>query len=136
MSSIKSARIAVVYSVFVYLLWNVLGSSRPATTDHTSAISDRAGLSTQPVLDHLACQNLSGADETLAVLRTGSTEPVNRLAIHLLTSLRCFSNHLVFSDFEEDFHGEQVLDAIADVSSDVLSNHPDFELHRRLRQHG
>lgn len=88
------------------------------------------------MLDHLACRNLPGAEETLVVLRTGSTELVNRLTIHLSTSLRCFSNHLIFSDFEEDFHGEHILDALADVSPVILSNNPDFELHRRLRQHG
>lgn len=84
----------------------------------------------------LACHSLPGANETVVVLRTGSTEIADKLPIHLSTTLKCYPNHLIFSDYEETFHGEPVIDALASISPDVLETHPDFELHRRLSRSG
>lgn len=72
----------------------------------------------------------------LIVFRTGSTELEDRLGIHLSTSLRCFPNYLIFSDYEEHYNGEHILDALADVTPEILANNPDFELYRRLQQGG
>lgn len=82
------------------------------------------------------CSNLRGAKDTLVVLRTGSTEIDDRLLVHLSTSLRCFSHYLIFSDLEENYHGERVIDALSSVSDDIKANHEDFDIYRRLQQHG
>jgi hypothetical protein len=84
----------------------------------------------------LPCHSLPGANETVVVLRTGSTEIADKLPVHLSTTLKCYPNHLIFSDHEETFHGETVIDALASVSADILETHPDFELHRRLSRSG
>ncbi|GAB7326477.1 hypothetical protein MBLNU13_g10475t1 [Cladosporium sp. NU13] len=67
---------------------------------------------------------------------TGSTEIDDRLLVHLSTSLRCFSHYLIFSDLEENYYGEHVIDALCSVSDDIRANHEDFGIYRRLQQHG
>ena len=84
----------------------------------------------------LPCSNLEGANHTLIVLRTGSTEIDDRLLVHLSTSLRCFSHYLIFSDLDEDYHGEHIIDALSSVSDDIKADHEDFEIYRKLQQHG
>jgi len=121
------ARSALAFTLGVmYLLWHVVGLGR-IKTDHTLQISDQY----RPTP---SCHNLPGADATLIVIWTGSTQLANGQA-HLPPSLRCF-DHLIFSDFEETYHGEHVFDAFEDVSIDILENNPDFEFHRRLRTGG
>lgn len=112
------------------LLWYVNGIGR-TTTGRIFHTSD--GLSSPT---YLPCRRLPGVDETLVILRTGSTEMVNRLTVHFATSLQCVPNHLIFSDLDEQYHGEHILDALEDVSPAILENNPDFELHRRLRKGG
>ena len=133
MLSIKRARIAVAFSLIaLYLLWNLGGLDCENQDYLTTTTNNRASI--PPA--QLPCRNLPGANETLVVLRTGSTELVNRFDVHLSTSLRCFVNYLIFSDYEEDFRGEHILDALADVDPGILDYNPDFELHRRLSRHG
>jgi hypothetical protein len=79
---------------------------------------------------------LAGGDETLLILRTGATEIAERLPIHISTSLRCFPRHIIFSDYEETFLGEQVFDALESVDPNIVSENNDFELYRRLKQDG
>jgi hypothetical protein len=82
------------------------------------------------------CWGLQGADDTVVILRTGSTELDDRFRVHLSTSLRCFPNYLIFSDVEETYHGEHVLDALSTVDDDIRANHPDFDLYRRIQSQG
>ena len=110
----------------LYLLWHLVGLGHKS---HTFPTFDH---STPP----LPCRSLPGANETLIVLRTGSTELASRLPTHLSTSLRCFPNYLIFSDVEETYHGEHIFDALENVSSNIQETNPDFELHRRLRKGG
>jgi hypothetical protein len=93
-------------------------------------------ISTPTKTTELPCHQLPGANETVVILRTGSTEIADKLPVHLSTTLKCYPNHLIFSDHEETFHGETVIDALASVSPGILETHPDFELHRRLRRSG
>lgn len=125
------ARIALAFAfTALFLFWNITGIES-VTTSRFPLNSDRS-----PSPAQLSCSHLLGADETLIVIRTGSTELVNRLTVHLSTSLRCSPNYLIFSDFEEQFHGEHIIDALADVSPGIRETHPDFELYRRLRKDG
>lgn len=84
----------------------------------------------------LPCHGLAGANDTVVVLRTGSTELKDRLPIHFSTTLRCYPNHIIFSDYEEVVHDELIIDALETVSAEILEIHNDFELHRRLRRLG
>jgi len=43
---------------------------------------------------------------------------------------------MIFSDYEEIYNNETIFDALESVSPDILANHEDFALHRRLKQDG
>lgn len=85
---------------------------------------------------HLPCRSLPGANDTVVVLKTGSTELKDKLPIHFSTTLRCYPNYLIFSDHDEYVQGEHVIDALEDVSDQIKENHNDFLLWRRLRDSG
>ena len=87
-------------------------------------------------LNDLPCRHLPGADEVLVVLKTGSTEFEDKLPIHLTTTLRCYPNYLIFSDWAETYRGEQILDALEFVSPSLKEFHQDFGLYRRLHRAG
>jgi hypothetical protein len=84
----------------------------------------------------LPCRELPGANDTVVVLRTGSTEIADKLSVHLSTTLNCYPNHLIFSDHGEIFQGESIIDALESVSADIVEGHSDFELYRRLKRSG
>jgi hypothetical protein len=113
--------------VALYLLWGIADLGGPSTMQ----VSDQP--SPQP---ELKCKTLLGADNVLVVFRTGSNELDDRLAVHFSTSVRCFPNYLIFSDLEEDCAEEHIVDALAQVSPEIIENHADFELYRRLRKEG
>lgn len=85
---------------------------------------------------HLPCWTLPGADSTLVILKTGSTELEAKLPVHLSTTLQCIPHSLLFSDAAEVFRGRTVLDALESVSPSLKDTNPDFELCRTLREHG
>lgn len=71
------------------------------------------------------------------VIKTGSTELSDRLPIHLSTTLRCYpKKSMIFSDYEEDYQGEHIYDALESVDLEVLASHADFALDRHLVQNG
>lgn len=84
----------------------------------------------------LPCRSLPGADDVVVILKTGSTELKDKLPIHLNTTLRCYPNSLIFSDYEEIFHSSHIYDALEFVNASIKNAHPDFELWRRLQKHG
>ncbi|KAK4506064.1 hypothetical protein PRZ48_004029 [Zasmidium cellare] len=84
----------------------------------------------------LPCSLLSGANDTVVVLKTSAAEIEDRLPIHFDTTLLCYPNYLIFSDYAEKFQGYPVHDALATVDKSFRTSHPDFELWRRLQKHG
>lgn len=124
----KRTRIISVACLFlgvsVWLFWNT------SSTDVT--LPSVAGIS-KAVLP--PCKHLAEIHETLFILRTSATEIADRIPTHISTSLRC-TQHVIFSDYAETFLGERVLDALESVDPDIVANNSDFELYRRLKQHG
>jgi hypothetical protein len=130
--TLRFRRFALVLAFFIGALiyWTALPSTRgpewwpdlhlPSFTSHHTP-------------DDLKCQSLKGANETLVVMRTGSTELAAKLSVHLDTVLRCFPHKLLFSDTAEIFNGHTVLDALESVSSTVKETNEDFILYNRLR---
>ena len=84
----------------------------------------------------LSCRSFAGRDETLLILRTGATEIENKFPVHTATTLRCFPHRIIFSDYEEDFLGERILDALEFIDPSIAAHHDDFELYRRLKRNG
>ena len=81
------------------------------------------------------CRHLVDDHETLLVLRTGATEIADRIPTHIGTTLRCYPNHVIFSDYAETLLGERVLDALESVDPVIIANNKDFEVYRRLKEH-
>jgi hypothetical protein len=82
------------------------------TFSPTSSSSFQPTGGTSTAVRSLPCHDLPGGQETLFVLQTGATEIAERLPAHISTSLRCFPNHIVFSNHEEHFDGESPPDAL------------------------
>ncbi|KAI4723550.1 hypothetical protein E4T48_00029 [Aureobasidium sp. EXF-10727] len=81
-------------------------------------------------------KNLPGSNETLVIMRTGSTELQDKLTIHLATTLLRYPNAIIFSDYEEDFQDRHIIDALEGVSLHLKETSPDFDLWRRLKHYG
>ncbi|KAK5137125.1 hypothetical protein LTR08_000630 [Meristemomyces frigidus] len=79
---------------------------------------------------------MARADETLVIMKTGSTELGARLPVHFSTTLQCYPHRLLFSDSAEVLSGQTILDALESVSPALKETNPDFELYRRLRDQG
>jgi len=108
-----------------------LGGVLPVPKNVTSRIWQKPGVD-----QRLPCSQLPGADEILVVMRTGATELEAKLPVHFNTTFLCYPNYVIFSDDEEDFEGHHIVDALKYVSPDTQASHPDFDLWRRLQQHG
>ncbi|KAI9789380.1 MAG: hypothetical protein M1835_001708 [Candelina submexicana] len=81
------------------------------------------------------CTGFPNAEDILIVMKTGATEAYDKLPIHLLTTLRCTDNYLVFSDMEQDIGGYHVFDSLDEVDPSFANNHKDFDLYRRLKEY-
>lgn len=87
-------------------------------------------------IPYLPCQDIPGAEDILLVLKTGATEIYEKLPAHLLTTFRCAGDVLLLSDYDQDIGAYHVYDILADVSPEIVDQHPDFELYREQRQWG
>jgi hypothetical protein len=99
-------------------------------TDQLDEVQEEPGPPNPP------CWNITGSDDTVVILRTGSTELEDRFRIHLSTSLRCYSHSMVFSDLEESYHGQHIFDALDTVNETIKAHYPDFEIYRRIQTQG
>ncbi|KAH0075934.1 glycosyltransferase family 31 protein, partial [Aureobasidium melanogenum] len=77
-----------------------------------------ASLLVQPTDEHY--KHLPGANETLVIMRTGSTELQDKLPIHLATTLLRYPDSIIFSDFEEDFENHHIVDALENYGRTIL----------------
>jgi hypothetical protein len=106
------------------------------TFSPTSSTSFQPASGTSTAVRSLPCHDLPGTRDTLFILRIGATEIADRLPAHISTSLRCFPNHIIFSDYEEQFDGERVLYALEFTDPQIIANNQGFELYRRLQRDG
>lgn len=106
-------------------------SSSDIAPSHTS---DSAAVSTPSA----PCQSLQGLDDIFLVVRTGASEALEKLPIHLETTLRCLPNESygIWSDLEETINGYHVADALDEVSPSIVSQHADFKYYQRLKEGG
>jgi hypothetical protein len=111
--------------IFVHLrldFWSVLDNVSPVPQ------------SKDEIAEPLCCSKLPLANDTLVVMKTGSTELQDRLPIHFNTTMRCYPNYAIYSDVAEEFHGHQILDSLEDVDPEIKASHDDFALYRELQQ--
>lgn len=120
-------RLTVATFICGLLLWHVWFTA----SDNTTGASNTPSPAPQRL-----CSTLPGANDTLVVLKTGSTELEDKLPVHLKTTATCYPNYMIFSDHEEYFQGNHVFDALESVDKGIRETHPDFELYRRLKEQG
>lgn len=124
---------SVVLLFFFYLSHN----TNRHTAGHQQPQDARVGSIAQSThTGELPCRSLSGADDVVVILKTGSTELRDKLPVHLNTTLRCYPHYLIFSDYEETYKSEHIYDALEFVNWSIRHRHPDFELWRRLQKDG
>lgn len=124
---------AVILSTLTILL--VWHSQQPVgrivyDTLHSSAKSDAED-------ETPACRQIPGAEDVLVVMKTGANEIEDKLTVHLNTTLSCYPNHVIFSDYEEDLAtGQHVFDAFKYTRTSIKETHRDFALWRKLQSEG
>ena len=131
--------VLVAFGLCIILFWYFRGDSSPAPAGRGGTSNHKAVTPAKDVLQSegdLPCRKLPGAEDVLVVLKTGSTEFQDKLPIHLNTTLRCYPNYLIFSDYAETYHGVPILDALEFVDPEVKENNKDFEIYRRLQEGG
>ena len=71
------------------------------------------------------------ARNTQVILRTGGSEPLNRIHAHLATVLSQVpsENLLIFSDLEEEIDAHHVHDVYTDISEQERALYPEFRLY-------
>ncbi|KAI8933910.1 hypothetical protein NX059_009603 [Plenodomus lindquistii] len=84
----------------------------------------------------LVCPRSSLIDDVLVVLRTGATESLEKVPVHLRTTLRCVPHFTIVSDMSESISGHAVHDVLASISDSTKQTHDDFKLYNHLHKHG
>lgn len=84
----------------------------------------------------LPCSELEGASDVVFIIKTGATEVDEKIPVHFNTTLRCFPNYLLFSDFGENYQGHTIYDALGEIVDQVRLDNDDFDLWRRLHEKG
>lgn len=82
------------------------------------------------------CLSLPRAENAVVIMRTGATEVQDKLPIHFNTTFKCYTDLIIFSDYEETFQGHLVHDVLANVDKKIKAENDDFEIYRRLQKEG
>lgn len=82
------------------------------------------------------CSKLPVESDILLVLRTGATEALEKLPIQLETTLKCVSDYVIYSDFEEDIQGHHIYDVLDQVNDTLKDTVPEFKLYNQLHASG
>lgn len=82
------------------------------------------------------CRPLPGMEDVLVVLKTGVTEALEKVPVHLRTTLRCVPHYVVISDFEEKVSGVWTRDVLRNVTHDVKQTVPEFNIYNRVQNSG
>ncbi|KAH7247490.1 uncharacterized protein BKA55DRAFT_572003 [Fusarium redolens] len=77
-----------------------------------------------------ACDGFPNTDGILLVMKTGATEAYTKLPTHLLTSLQCLPNFLLFSDLEQQIGNYHVYNVLEDVKDEVKQGRKEFDLYK------
>lgn len=68
------------------------------------------------------------------MLKTGATELYQKLPTHFMTTFKCISNYMIFSDLEQKFGNVTIYDAIKPISRKIREEHEDFKLYREIEK--
>ncbi|KAI0896669.1 glycosyltransferase family 31 protein [Annulohypoxylon nitens] len=80
------------------------------------------------------CANFPDTDGVLLVMKTGATEAFDRIPTHLLTTLNCLPDFLIFSDMEQQVGPYHIYDALAEFEESAKAHNEDFDLYRDQKE--
>ena len=82
------------------------------------------------------CRNFpDGTSDIMLVMKTGATAAFNRLPVHLMTTLQCIDDFLLFSDMEQKIGTHTIHNALDEVSDETKKGNQDFDLYRKLQEY-
>ncbi|KJZ78216.1 hypothetical protein HIM_02254 [Hirsutella minnesotensis 3608] len=76
------------------------------------------------------CRDFPNTDDILFVMKTGASEAYEKLPAHLLTSMQCLPDFLIFSDNEMQMGKYHLYDALDRVFETVQSANPEFDIYK------
>ncbi|KAI2625571.1 glycosyltransferase family 31 protein [Hypoxylon sp. NC1633] len=80
------------------------------------------------------CASFPNSDGILLVMKTGATEVFDRIPTHLLTTLTCLPDFLIFSDMEQQVGPHHIHDALAEFEESAKAHNADFDLYRDQKE--
>ncbi|UPL01311.1 hypothetical protein LCI18_012245 [Fusarium solani-melongenae] len=76
------------------------------------------------------CAGFPNLNGITLVMKTGATEAFSKLPAHLLTSLQCVQDVLIFSDLEQQIGSHHIIDVLDNVKEDVQKGRKEFDLYK------
>lgn len=80
-----------------------------------------------------SCAWIPDTSNILLIMKTGASESYNKIPTQLITTLRCISDFLVFSDMKQSIAEVDIHDSLETVLQEAMENNSDFDLYRRQR---
>ncbi|OTB16748.1 glycosyltransferase family 31 protein [Daldinia sp. EC12] len=80
------------------------------------------------------CANFPDTDGILLVMKTGATETFDKMPVHLLTTMTCLPDFLIFSDMEQQVGPYHIHDALAEFDESAKAHNADFDLYRDQKE--
>ncbi|KAK5173843.1 uncharacterized protein LTR77_002524 [Saxophila tyrrhenica] len=68
-------------------------------------------------------------------IKTGATEPRNKIPTQLMTFLRCIPDVMLFSDLEQSIGAHKLEDVLSSFSEASMQNNVDFDLYRKQQEY-
>lgn len=78
-----------------------------------------------------SCAWIPDTSNILLVMKTGASESFSKVPTQLMTTLRCVSDFLIFSDMKQTIVGVDIHDSLETVLMEVMEENSDFDLYRR-----
>ncbi|KAI1466100.1 glycosyltransferase family 31 protein [Daldinia caldariorum] len=80
------------------------------------------------------CKNFPDTDGILLIMKTGATETFDKMPVHLLTTMTCLPDFLIFSDMEQQVGPYHIHDALAEFDESAKAHNADFDLYRDQKE--
>lgn len=95
------------------------------------------GKALPPITDPNACPPADKLDDILVVMKTGSSEILEKLPVHFRTTLRCIPHLAIFSDLAEEVEGRPVMDVLeGEYTNETREAAEEFRVYERLQAQG
>lgn len=84
-----------------------------------------------PPANDLSCAWIPDTSNILLIMKTGASESFHKVPTQLLSTLRCVSDFVVFSDMKQTIAGVGIHDSLETVLVEAMEGNQDFDLYRR-----